>query len=281
MVRPAMPTLERDDGVRLHVETGGVPGAPTLLLLHGWSRSGEDLAPLAARLRAAGHQTVVPDLRGHGRSSDGPLDLDRLAADLTAVATAFAPPGAVLLAWSLGALAALRALAASPALAGRLRGAVLIGATPRFTEGEAWPHGQPARVVEGLALRLRRAPQKALARFLDDCLAPGEAEALPPGALSALRAGPAPSLPAALAGLEVLATADLRADLRAGGPGLALPVLLIHGEADAICPAGAGRALSALLPRARLALLPGGHAPFLAREAEVAGLVADFAREVA
>ena len=152
----------------------------------------------------------------------------------------------------------------------------VVGATPRFTEGDGWPHGLPLRAVEGLALRLRRAPAKALARFLDDCLAPGEAEGLPPGRLAALRAASPPTAEAALAGLEVLARADLRAVL----PRLALPTLLLHGQADAICPIGAAQALAAALPSARLVALPGGHAPFLAHEAEVAGLVAAFAREV-
>jgi pimeloyl-[acyl-carrier protein] methyl ester esterase len=53
------------------------------------------------------------------------------------------------------------------------------------------------------------------------------------------------------------------------------PVLVIHGEADAICPVAAGRALAAALPAARLVTLPGaGHACFVGREAEVAGLLA-------
>jgi len=272
-----VPTLVRDDGARLHLETLGE--GPTLVLLHGWSRSSADLLPLAARL--AGHRRLVlPDLRGHGRSSPAPLTLDLLAADLAAVLEA-EPAGAVVVGWSLGGQVALAALAAAPgaaALRRRVRALALLGTTPRFTEGDGWPHGQPARAVEGLALRVRRQPGKALARFLDDCLARGEAEALGPARLGALRAAPRPDPSAALAGLDVLATADLRGALGA----LSLPALVLHGEADAIVPAAAGRMLAAALPAARLALLAGtGHAPFLARQAEVAALVEGFLAEVA
>ncbi|MBK9516456.1 MAG: alpha/beta fold hydrolase [Anaeromyxobacter sp.] len=265
-----MPTLLRDDGATLHVEVAGA--GPPLLMLHGWSRSSLDLAGLAARL-APRHRVLSLDLRGHGRSTSGPFTLAALAGDVAALAGAEALHGALLLGWSLGGQVALAA-AALPALRARLAGLVLVGATPRFTEGDGWPHGLPARAVEGLALRVRRQPAKALTRFLEDCLAPGEAEALGEGRLAALRGGPAPDAAAALAGLDLLASTDLRGAL----PAVTLPTLVLHGEADAICPVGAGRALAAALPAARLRTVPGaGHAPFLAQEALVAEAVLAFA----
>lgn len=268
---------------RLHVEADR--SGPALLALHGWSRSSADLGPLAEAL--PGLRILRPDLRGHGRSAPGPFTLAALAGDLAAVASGAAavdsgaaaeasgqaPQGLVLLGWSLGAQVALAALSAHPALRAATRGLVLLGATPRFTQGDGWDHGQPARAVEGLALRVRRAPEKALARFLDDCFAPGELDEAGLGRVAALRAAPAPDQAAALAGLTMLATADLRGGLGA----LDLPALVLHGEADAIVPVGAGRALAAALPRARLVTLPGlGHAPHLSRPAEVAALVAGF-----
>jgi pimeloyl-ACP methyl ester esterase len=266
-----MPTLPRDDGLRLHQEASGA--GPALLAVHGWSRSSADLGPLAERL--AGHRVVRPDLRGHGRSAPGPFTLPALADDLAALAAEEVPGGVLLLGWSLGAQVVLAALLAHPALRARARGLVLLGATPRFTEGDGWPHGQPARAVEGLALRVRRAPAKALARFLDDCFAEGELDEAGRAGLEPLRAAPTPDPATALAGLEVLATADLRGGL----PALTLPALVLHGEADAIVPVGAGRALAAALPRARLVTFPGlGHAPHLSRPDLVAGAVADFAR---
>jgi pimeloyl-[acyl-carrier protein] methyl ester esterase len=130
--------------------------------------------------------------------------------------------------------------------------------------------------VEGLAARLRRQPARTLARFLEDCFAPGELDPAGRARVAALAPGPAPDLGCALDGLSVLATTDLRGAL----PAVTAPALVLHGEADAICPPGAARDLAGAMPAARLELLPGaGHAPFLSREAEVAGRIAAFAGE--
>ncbi len=50
-------------------------------------------------------------------------------------------------------------------------------------------------------------------------------------------------------------------------PGLACPILLLHGTGDDIIPPDNSRALAALNPRARLVLLPGGHNDFPGDEA--------------
>ena len=119
-----------------------------------------------------------------------------------------------------------------------------------------------------LAARFARDPARTRARFLADLLSPAEREALGPARLAALDAAmPLPDPGAALAGLGILAATDLRARL----PGVDLPVLLLHGDADPICPIAASRALAGALPGARLQAIAGaGHAPFLTREEEVA-----------
>jgi pimeloyl-[acyl-carrier protein] methyl ester esterase len=264
-----MSTLERDDGVHLHVESTG--SGPPLLALHGWSRSSLDLAGLAERLSPR-HRVCRPDLRGHGRSTAGRMSLEALGADLEAVAEAEALTGALLVGWSLGAQVALAALASRPGLRRRVAGLVLIGATPRFTSGDGWPHGRPRRAVEGLALLVRRRAEQAMARFLDDCFAEGELDQAGRARVASL-ATPLPDLGCALAGLDVLMATDLRSALA----DVDRPTLVIHGGSDAVVPPGAGRALAQAIPGARHVELPGvGHAPFLSREAELAGLVGAF-----
>lgn len=261
-------------GQRLHFEEKG--GGPPLVFVHGWAMASGILAPLAERV-AEGRRVVRYDLRGHGASAPGePSTLDAHAADLVALLTSLSLDGALLFGWSLGAQVVLRAL---PDVRQRLRGAVLVGGTPRFTVADGWTAGLPARQIEVLAQRFRRDPARTRARFLADLLAPDERAAIGPAALAALDAAmPTPDARAALSGLEILATADLRAAL----PAVDLPVLLLHGEADPICPAGASRAMAAAIPGARLTVLPGaGHAPFLSREDDVAAALLAFAREVA
>jgi pimeloyl-ACP methyl ester esterase len=256
-------TLHREDA-----ETG----AP-IVLLHGWSMSSAAFADELALLARAGRRAVAPDLRGHGRSPapGSAFGLADLAADVSALFDALALERAVLLGWSLGAEVAL---AAAPLLRGRLAGLVLVSGTPRFTEGEGWPHGLPARSVEGLALRVRRDAPRAVARFFDGMFVDGELDA--PGRARADRvraAVPAADPGALLSGLDVLA----REDLRAGLPALDVPALLVHGDRDPVCPPGAARAMAAAIPRARLALLPGaGHAPFLSRPGPFRDALASF-----
>ncbi len=261
-------------GQRLHVEDEG--RGPPVLFVHGWAMASGAMAPLAAHLRPA-TRTVRYDLRGHGASAPAAsASLDDHAADLAGLLEAMALEGVLVVAWSLGAQVLLRAL---PKVHRRVRGGVLVGATPRFTVGDDWPHGLPVRQVEVLAQRFRRDPARTRARFLADQLAPGERERLGPDRLAALDAGmPLPDARAALAGLEVLATADLRTEL----PAVAVPILLLHGSEDPICLPGASEAMASAIPGARRAILDGaGHAPFLVREAEVAKAILGFAGDVA
>jgi pimeloyl-[acyl-carrier protein] methyl ester esterase len=257
-------------GQRLHVEEQG--DGPPVLLIHGWAMSSAALQPLSSRL-ADGRRTLRYDLRGHGRSpAAGSATLADHAADLAGLLEALALEEVWVVAWSLGAQVLLRSL---PAARPRLRGAVLIGATPRFTLGDGWSHGLPARQVEVLAQRFRRDPARTRARFLGDMLAPPERDRLGAEGLAAIDAAmPLPEAGAALAGLEILATADLRAEL----PAVDLPVLLLHGAADPICVPDASLAMADAIPGARRIALPDtGHAPFLTRGEEVAGAILDFA----
>ena len=255
-----MATVLTPSGAPLHVaETGS--GRP-LVALHGWSLSSAavagPLAPLAARVRL-----VAPDLRGHGRSTHaGPFSVTDLAGDVVRVFDALGLDGAVLLGWSLGALAALAAL---PALGSRVAAVALVAGTPCFTEREGWPHALPARTVAAVAAQVRRDPARAAARFFEGMFAPGELDPAARARADALRAAtPVPSEAALLAGLAVLRESDVRASV----PAVRAPALLLHGDADAVCPPGAAHALAAAIPGARLVLLPGaGHAPQLSRPA--------------
>jgi len=236
-----------------------------LVALHGWSCAGAALAP-ALRAALPGRWLLAPDLRGHGAAPPGaPFDLDDLARDLEA---AVAPLGGApfdLLGWSLGGLVALAAL---PALRGRVDRLVLAGATPRFTSGDGWPHGVAPRALEAVAARTRRDPARAVEAFWDGMFSARERALAPPRP-------PLPVPPAAdlLAGLDVLARADLRGALAA----VDVPALVVHGEADPVCPAGAGRALAEGIPGARLVLLPGaGHAPFLSAPGPFAAALSGF-----
>jgi pimeloyl-ACP methyl ester carboxylesterase len=107
-----------DDEVVLAVaEFGRADDAPALLLVHGFGGAKEDFADHVEAL-ARDHRVVVFDHRGHG-ASGGPevpsaYSLDRLAADVLAVADALGLERFRLLGHSMGGMVARRVVLTRP-----------------------------------------------------------------------------------------------------------------------------------------------------------------------
>jgi pimeloyl-ACP methyl ester carboxylesterase len=98
--------VERADGGRIAVRDFGGDGPP-LLLLHGLG--GTLLAWSAvARMLTDQHRVLAMDLRGHGRSADGPWTWPGAIGDVEAVLRHFAAPQAALVGHSLGGVLAVR-----------------------------------------------------------------------------------------------------------------------------------------------------------------------------
>lgn len=74
-------------GVELHLRTGGAPGAPPLVLLHGFPQTHALWHRVARRLESR-FRLVLPDLRGYGDSAKpdpGDYSKRALAADIVAL----------------------------------------------------------------------------------------------------------------------------------------------------------------------------------------------------
>ncbi|MGS2619506.1 alpha/beta fold hydrolase [Micromonospora sp. LZ34] len=76
-------TISDSGTVPIAIRDFGGPGQP-LLLLHGAGGNLAQMTTLAEHLRPT-HRVVTVDLRGHGRSGDGPWRWDDVLADLAAV----------------------------------------------------------------------------------------------------------------------------------------------------------------------------------------------------
>jgi pimeloyl-ACP methyl ester carboxylesterase len=120
-----------DDGVALATSvTASYHDAPTLLLVHGFGGAKEDFADHVEAL-ARHHRVVAFDLRGHGESGapDDPsaYSLDRLAADVVAVADSLGLGTFRLLGHSMGGMVVQRLVIAHPE---RLDALVLMDTSP-------------------------------------------------------------------------------------------------------------------------------------------------------
>lgn len=202
---------------------GDDPAGPVVVMTHGW---GSSRVGGLKRLHAAaiGASTVVLwDLPGHGEATG----TARLGADehldLLALIDSLpaAPAGVVLFGWSLGAGVSIRA-AAEDAAAGRDRIRAVIAEAPYIDPST------PARAV----MRLRGMPH----RF---------------------------NLPPAMAWIGLTRGIGARwagFDRAAHAARLGVPLTVIHGDADPVCPLDAGRAIAAAAPDGRLVVVPGaGH----------------------
>lgn len=252
----------------MHIETVG-SGAP-LVLIHGWALHGGVFAPLVERLSDT-FQLHLVDLPGHGHSRDSatPLTLDACAQEILAQT-----PPAVWLGWSLGGLVALHAAARSS----RVRGLVMIAATPRFVRGVDWPHAVEPSVFLQFGDELQQDYRGTLERFLAlDTIGSEHARAELRTLKETLYARGEPSPLALQQGLKLLEESDLRADLSA----LSVPNLWISGRRDRLVPPNGMRDAAAQAPHSRyLDIAGGGHAPFLGQADQVAleirGFIEDF-----
>jgi pimeloyl-ACP methyl ester carboxylesterase len=164
---------------------------------------------------------------------------------------------ALLVGWSLGAIALLRAVLSPDGAS--LPAVLLLAGSARLTAADAYEGADP-RALRAMRMRLSREPRAVLAGFAALCAAPDVAAsdfasryveqsgAVPAGALQE--------------GLEFLEQTDLRGRLGRW----AVPVKWLHGECDAVVPVQSARWAAARAPNIQLEVLSGrGHAlPWIA-----------------
>lgn len=240
---------------------------PHVVLLHGWGSSATVFDALLAAL--APHAAVTTlELPAHGarRAELFPRDpavlLDWLHERI--------PAGAVLVGWSLGGLLGMQLALRHP---GHLAALVTIAASPCFLARDDWPCGMAHAAWDAFRDALQADPTAQLARFVA-LQARGDTAARAVARTLQGAAGDPPGTSAELlAALDALGTPDLRMELAQ----LALPVLHVLGEHDAIVDARIADAYRRLQPRASVWVVPGAaHAPFIAAAPAVALRIADF-----
>lgn len=252
------------------------------LFVHGWATDSESWDGHEALSRG---EVVNIDLPGHGSSSVWDEGTVAPAVKEIFRALSVCPEKSVgALGWSLGALSLIAAATEAPEA---FRSLVLVGATPCFTAKDDFEWGQPRPLVKRMLMDMKKDPQAALERFYPLSFTAEELNKEParefmeryryPGPIRC--DGPVPGcFPAFRYGEMTLALEALyRTDLRDLLSVLDLPVLVVHGAQDEVCPVGAGRFLAGHIKGARMEIIKdAGHAPHITRPAEFDAVVKDF-----
>lgn len=237
--------------------------APPLVLLHGFTQTGESWRPVIDQLGER-YRALAPDLRGHGSAHDRrPADLAGCVEDVAALA-----PGEPfdLAGYSMGGRIGLHVALAHPERVERL---VLVSASPGIADDVERAARREADEELAADLEGQEDVSPFATRWGRQRLFAGQSEAV----RELLHADRLRSTPAGLA-----------AALRGLGPGtmeplwgrlgeLRMPVTLVVGERDAKYLAIAER-MATRIPRARVVTIPAvGHAAHVEAPAIVAELL--------
>jgi pimeloyl-ACP methyl ester carboxylesterase len=244
------------DGTRLHAEVFGPDGAPTIVLVHGWTCALRfwqyQLLDLQRDLRV-----VAYDQRGHGRS-EAPVDRDysieAFASDLDAVLAACVPAGerAVIAGHSLGAMAIVAwAGRANGRLGDRVAAAALVNTGVGDLISETlivrMPNGRARRAL-GAALLSAPAPLPSRpANLLDGALRQiAMSRSASPAQVAFCTEMVLECNPNTRAGCGASLS---RLDLRDAVTELDVPTLVIGGERDRLTPPIHSERLAEALPQ--------------------------------
>lgn len=259
-------------GTRLAVRVAGHADHPPIVFVHGWARGATEwTAQLTDPELAAHHLLLAPDLRGHGESEvadAGYDDPEVWATDLAAVLDLAVAP-AVLVGSSYGGLVITDYLRQRGDAA--VAGVVLAGALTEIGAGNPGGAVGPLMTAE-LRAYLSDDPDvavPALGRLVAGLTAEpasgevrqrwlGEFLLVPPRVRKAL-------FKRSIGSAEVLAA-------------IRVPVLIVHGTADAVVDPSAARYAAGKIPGASVRWFEGvGHLPFAERVAEFNRTLREFA----
>ncbi|WP_342715664.1 alpha/beta hydrolase [Bacillus paramycoides] len=140
----------------------------------------------------------------------------------------------ILVGWSLGALAAVQAYKKVKA-----KGIVLIGGTAKFTNTSDYTSGWNALHVERLKKNLAGKKEDTLKRFYENMFTKDELKENKRFE-DMIKHFKGDSIQSLQLGLDYLIETDMREEMKE----MKVPILLIHGEQDVICPLSAARSMA-------------------------------------
>ncbi|MEI4800443.1 alpha/beta hydrolase [Bacillus sp. FJAT-51639] len=158
----------------------------------------------------------------------------------------------ILVGWSLGALAALQAHRSL-----RTKGIVLLGGTAKFTTDSDYIYGWKHVFVDRMNRNLLKQKDDTLKRFYRSMFSKAEQEdAQDVAFLNIAEQFQGDSIHSLQCGLQYLMETDVREHLLQ----IDVPVLLLHGKDDAICPLSAAEYIQEKINASLIIIEEAGHA---------------------
>ena len=239
-----MPVVQREDGAEIWWEATGPAGAPAVVLVMGlgypavmWFRQ---VPALAERYRV-----IVVDNRGAGHTGDvvgAPYTVETMAGDVGAVIKAAGEQSAHVVGISMGGIIAQELALSQP---DRVRSLALLATHSGIPHAVMNPDA-----IAMLQARATMTAEEAAEASIPFNYAPSTARAL-------IEQDWATRLPLActVAGYVAQATGGLTWTSLDRLPALDVPVLVLHGQLDALVPLANGELLAKTIPGAELEVL--------------------------
>ncbi|MBD1558648.1 pimeloyl-ACP methyl ester esterase BioH [Vibrio sp. S9_S30] len=241
---------------------------PDLILLHGWGMNGAVWQQTAERL--AHHFSVhVVDLPGYGHSRHVH------AKDLETIANCIlqdAPETAIWMGWSLGGLVATHIALKHDERVSKL---ITVASSPKFAAEKPWRGIQP-NVLTLFTEQLVDDFQQTVERFMAlQAMGSPSARQDVKQLKQAVLSRPLPDTKALLAGLEMLANIDLRADVA----GIKVPYLRVYGRLDGLVPISVAKDMQIWAPQSHQHTFEqSSHAPFMTELEPFCEKITDFCK---
>lgn len=221
----------------------------TLVLIHGWGFGSAIWQPLLPYLNKR-YSVVLVDLPGYVNAGEASATTWKLRG-LTSELAALIDQPAIWCGWSMGGLLAIEVASRFPE---KVQSLITLGTNPAFVRSKGWPCGVAPEIFANFKAALRLDAAKLLKRF-STILVQGSVR--PQHSMRRLSSfkDRLPDNDALLAGLQLLETLDLRADLAE----LEMPHHHIFGESDALVPVAVASDIASLSPRAQVKTIPAPH----------------------
>ena len=263
-INESMKNLQsNNNGDSIHHDANKRQSKVQCVFVHGWGMNSAVWSSFIEQLPDY-IEPVCIDLPGHGKFNQSQFEnLQDLVDHLLEQSQTVLRDSAIWVGWSLGALPVLEIARQQP---GRVRKMVLLASSPCFVKQDGWELAVDETVFDLFAQNLNDNIEKTLRRFLS-LQVQGMAESR--DVLRILRTAiigqGLPSTEALSAGLDVLKSTDLRAQLNQ----LSVPQCWLLGQRDSLVPSELHQYLSVQAGVKSHIINGSAHLPFISHAEEV------------